>query len=286
MSVAAVDNDARFAQPMLDPDGLRFGRLKLMGESGLHYISNVKSESSALDKGTAAHSILLGGQRVIYYDGKVKPTKDNPNPTKIGPRNGAQWEEFKAKNSDARILSLDEYETANRIADAVRANPKAMAALTGACEQTIRFDFMGFSCRSTPDVRANNNAFFTELKTCRSSKPWRFRSQARWMAYHAQMAFHREAMRRTVIRPDANPEGFIVAVCSSPPFPVTVFRMTPKDFELGDRLIRLWIEDLKNCISSRNFPPYAQDVLDLDIPDDSAEMVFPDGETGSVDVPF
>ena len=273
-----MSDEAAFAQPLVDPDGLRFGRLKLIGESALHYLANVEGKSATLDRGTGVHSLVLGGKRVTYY---AKETASGSS----APRRGADWEQFKADNADALILSRSEYDTANRIADAVRSNNLAMQALQGVPEATLRFDFMGFPCRSTPDSRELNGAYFGELKTCRSSNPWRFRSQAKWMGYHAQMAFHREAIRRTIAGTNAKPDGFIVAVCSSPPYPVTVFRMTEKDFEAGDKLIRGWIEQLKVCIESRQFPAYAQSVVDLDIPENE-ELVFPAGETQSQDVEF
>lgn len=274
------------ARPILDPEGLRFSRLKLFAESPLHYLANVQGKSSILDKGTAVHSILLGGQRVIYYDGKVKPTKGNPNPTKIGPRNGAQWEEFKAKNSDAKILSLEEYDLSHRIADAVRSNALAMRALDGACEQTLRFDWMKMQARTTPDVRANDGTFVTELKTCRSSRPGRFSSQAFWMYYHAQMAFHLEGMKANgLVKNGYKPDAFIVAVCSTEPFPVTVFRLTDKALEQGRKSLVLWTEQLRGCLESRHFPAYSQAVVDLDVPEQD-ELVFPGGLEESADVPF
>jgi len=283
---AVLTDEVVTARPLLDPEGLRFSRLKLFAESPMHYLANVNGRSPTLDKGTAVHSILLGGQRVIYYDGKVKPTKDNPNPTKIGPRNGAQWEEFKAKNSDAKILALDEYETAHRIADAVRSNELAMMALTGVQEQTLRFEWQGLQARTTPDCRANDHTFVTELKTCRSSRPGRFSTQAFWMYYHAQMAFHIEGMKANgLVKRGQMPTAYIVAVCSAEPYPVTVFKLTDKALEQGRKSLILWTEQLRGCIESRHFPAYSQAIVDLDVPEGD-ELVFADGETESVEVPF
>lgn len=281
MSLQLVEDpdEARFAQPVIDPEGVRFSRLKLFSESALHYLANVHADSATLDKGTAVHSILLGGKRVIYYDGKVKPKKGEPPSDKIGPRSGEQWERFKADNADAKILTQKEYDLSHRVADAVRANPLAMQALSGIAEETIRFDFLGLPCRSTPDVRAFDGSFVSELKTCRSSNPFRFAAQSHWMFYHVQMAFHREAMRRTKRWPSTGnpPTPFVVAVCSTPPFPVTVFKMTERAIEKGEKTFRFWFEQLKTCIASQQWPAYAQSVVDLDVPD--GEEMF-DGGAG------
>jgi PDDEXK-like domain of unknown function (DUF3799) len=274
-----MDKEALTARPMVDPDGVRFSRLKLMAESPMHYLANVHGTSATLDRGTAVHSILLGGKRVCYYD---KTTEAGAS----APRRGKDWEAFKALHEGETILSASEYETSNRIADAVRVNSLAMQALTGVCEQTLRFDWMGLTARSTPDVRANDGTFLTELKTCRSSRPGKFAMQGFWMHYHAQMAFHAEAMRRNDLwRGKVMPEAFIVAVCSAAPYPVTVFKLTPRAMEQGLKSIVLWTEQLKQCISSRHFPAYSQAVVDFDVPDNDGPL-FADGETESQDVAF
>lgn len=262
------DGDAVRARPLLDPDGLRFSRLKLFAESPLHYLANVQGKSSVLDGGTAVHSILLGGKRVCYYD---KETASG----RAAPRNGKDWEAFKALNEDALILSRSEYDAANRIADAVRSNDLAMHALTGVKEQTLRFEWHGFQSRSTPDCRANDSTFVTELKTCRSARPGRFAAQAFWMHYNAQMAFHIEAMKANgLAKRTQHPDAFIVAVCSAEPYPVTVFKLTDKALEQGRKSLVLWTEQLKTCIASKHFPAYAQDVVALDVPEDDGGIIF------------
>lgn len=271
------EQEAREARPILDPDGVRFSRLKLFAESPLHYLADVRNASGTLDKGSAVHSVLLGGKRVTFYD---KVTANGSS----APRRGAEWEAFKAANEGAIILSRSEYETSNRIADAVRNCPLAMLALDGVKEETLRFDFLKLACRSTPDVRGHKGEFVTELKTCKSSNPFRFTWQSKTMYYHAQMAFHREAMRRAGLWKETPPIPYVVAVCSTAPYPVTVFKMTDKAMDAGDRMIRLWFEQLKTCLSSKQFPAYAQSVVDLDVPDN--ELVFADGDTESVEVPF
>lgn len=271
------EQEAREARPILDPEGVRFSRLKLFAESPLHYLADVRNASATLDKGSAVHSVLLGGKRVTFYD-KVTAAGSS------APRRGAEWEAFKAANEDAIILSKSEYETSNRIADAVRNSPLAMLALDGIKEDTIRFDYLKLACRSTPDVRGKSGEFVTELKTCKSSNPFRFTWQSKQMFYHAQMAFHREAMRRAGHWKETPPIPYVVAVCSSAPYPVTVFKMTDKAMEAGDKQIRFWFEQLKTCISSKQFPAYAQSVVDLDVPDN--ELTFADGETESEGVPY
>jgi len=245
---------------------VRFSRLKLMSRSPAHYLANPQGDSSALDKGTALHSAILGGKRIAYYTKKTESGRS-------APRNGKDWEAFKAQNSDALILSEREYDETMRMVESVQAHKDAMALLhaPGAVkEQTIHFDMLNLPCRTTPDSRSPG--LCVELKTCRSSQPNRFESQSYWLSYHAQCAFHLEGIRRAKL--DKDPTPYIVAVESSAPYPVTIFRVTPKAIEDGDKKIRVWIEQLKGCLASNAWPAYAQSPVDLNVPEEDGGLVF------------
>jgi len=156
-----------------------------------------------------------------------------------------------------------------------------MELLTGVREETLTFELMGIQCRTTPDNRAST--FFTELKTTQSSDPRRFANQSFWHSYHAQMALHRIGIKRAT--QDKPERGYVVAVESSAPYPVTVFQMTEKALEQGEKTIRAWMEQLKGCLASNQWPPYAQSDVELDVPE-SEELLFPGGLTESEDIPF
>jgi hypothetical protein len=244
---------------MGDVERVRFGRLKLMALSAAHYRANPQGESTAMSLGTAVHSELLGGRRITFY----------PEVTASGrsaPRNGSKWDQFKADNADALVLSRAEYDEASRMVEAVRRHPEAMQLLDapGAIkEKTIEFDYMGLPCRTTPDSR--NSGIVVELKTCRSSMPRRFASQSFWSSYHAQCAFHRLGCDRSG---EGKKRPYIVAVESTAPYPVTVFRVTDRAIESGMASLSLWLEQLKVCLDSDQWPAYTQSVIDLDVPED------------------
>lgn len=296
---------------------VRFSRLKLFARSAAHYQENPAWASSSLDKGTGVHSILLKGQRVTYYvrppseyemalasnrdvlvyeaqrrgkeweafradhpdalilsPAELEKAKAAKDSERTPPRNGAAWEKFQADNRGALILSQSEYDETNRMVDSVRANPFALELLKGKIEDTIEFDFLGIPSRTTPDARTPK--VVVELKTCRSSEPYAFAWQMKKLFYHAQMAFHVEGM--AALNASLNPTPYIVAVESSPPYPVTVFRVTPAAMLEGHKLIRLWFEQLKVCKSANTYPPYSQAVVDLDVPgaDQDSGVIFGD----------
>ncbi len=232
-------------------DPLRFSRLKLMGKSPAHYAAYVPQETGAMETGTAADRLLLGGGPVLAYPGAV--------------RRGKEYDAFAAANPDALIVTQKEGAIAYGIAEAVTACPDAMRLLTGIRQHTMLWDFNGRPCRGTPDVRGDG--FLTDLKTGETSDPRFFPFKVRRFAYHAQMSFYETGVALANLPPVS--ESYIVAVEQAPPHVVTVYRLTAATIELGARLWRLWLEQLQVCEASGAFPPYSQSIVDLDLLDDN-----------------
>lgn len=234
---------------MTDLPPLRFSRLKLMGRSPAHYAAYVEDETEAMETGTAADLLLLGGRPVLAYPGAV--------------RRGKEYDAFCADNPNALIVTQAEAAKALGIAEAVTKHEDARRLLDGARQQTLRWTFQGRACRGTPDVRGDG--FLTDLKTGETSDPRFFPWKVKRFAYHAQLAWYETGCG--LLGHDIA-ESYIVAVEQAPPHVVTVFRLTPNLIELGARLWRLWFEQLQVCEASGHYPPYAQSVVDLDLPDD------------------
>jgi hypothetical protein len=234
----------------LATDPLRFSRLKLMAKSPAHFAAYQEDETSAMEVGTATDRLLLGGGPVLAYPGAVRRGKD--------------YDAFVARNPGALILTQNDAAKALGMAEAVRACPDAVRLLTGARQDTIRWDFDGRACRGTPDVRGAG--FLTDLKTGETSDPMRFGWKVRRYAYHAQMAWYQTGVQLAGL-PQAR-ESYIVSVEQAPPHVVTVFRLTERSLEFGARLWRLWFEQLRVCEASGEFPGYSRAVVDLDLPED------------------
>lgn len=229
---------------------LRFSRLKLMSKSPSHYAAYVPQETGAMETGTAADKLLLGGKVIAY-----------PGPT----RRGKEYDAFAAVHADKLIVTQKEYAVADGIAQAVSACDDAMRLLTGIRQGTMLWDFNGRPCRGTPDVRGEG--FLTDLKTGETSDPRFFPFKVRRFAYHAQMSFYETGVALANLPPVS--ESYIVAVEQAPPHVVTVYRLTAATIELGARLWRLWLEQLQVCEASGAFPPYSQSIVDLDLLDDN-----------------
>ena len=243
---------------------VRFSHLRAYGKSPMHghaaRLGEEKEPTRDMDRGTAVHALLFNNRKVIGYPGAA--------------RRGKEYEAFAAAHPDHEILTMSEYDKANRMADAVRACALAQPMLRGVPEETLLFRWMGLECRATPDIRGTD--FITELKTSSSSDPQRFVWHARRMAYHAQLRFQEYACQAKQIRVR---DQWIVCVESEAPHPVTVFHVEPEAREEGEKLLTLWGERLKACEDAGEFPPYVQTTVPLVWPKDE-EFVFDDEGDG------
>jgi hypothetical protein len=231
---------------------VRFYHLRAVARSAAHgehaLGGGEEEETYAMERGSALHHLVFGTAKVIgYIDGK--------------PRRGKEWEEFAARHAGAEILTASDYERASRMAEAVTGNKLAMSVLRGAAEESFEFDWLGRRCRATPDIRAAG--YVTELKSTMDASIEKFGWQSRRLHYHAALAWYLQAVALSELgRPS---DALIVAVESSPPWPVVVRQLTPQALDVGARLVRLWMERLLVCERSGQWPGYAQGIVPLDI---------------------
>ena len=234
---------------------VHFSQLKHMAQSPAyyaHFASHDPPQSAAFRLGSAVDAFLIGeGERVVCSSAR-KGTKDHAKFMESAPAN-------------AIVLPAAEYGKACDMADAVMANKQAMDLLQGERQRTLQWSWLGRACEGTPDVFSLEH--LTELKTGRTAQPERFMSSARWYGYHAQLAWYRRALIECGYGTPAS--CWIVAVESSPPYPVTVFRLTDNAIDLGERACRAWLERLLVCEDGDVWPAYTEAVVPFDMADES-----------------
>lgn len=251
-------SNAAVIVPELEP--LRFSRLKLMAKSAAHFQAGFDGESASMRKGSAVHAYLLGGAgKVVLYEGRRDPRI-------------AAWRDFQAANDGKLILSPSELDAADGMRRSLEAHPRALALLGGIQEQRIDWQDMGRACRGTPDavhLLPGGKKVGVELKTSVTSHPERFQHQCRKMAYHAQCAWYKNGLERTMAYP-AGPvtEFYVVAVESAVPYPVTVFRLDEESLRMGHKQNRLWLEQLLGCERTGHFPAYTEADVTLSVLED------------------
>jgi len=236
---------------------LHFSDLKQMAKSPAHVRHAVETgwtPARYLTIGTLAHAILLGGDYVVFE----------------GQRRGKAWEAFEAEHEGWTIATRKEFDEAEAMAHAVLAHPVAVRLLDGEKERAWAATMYGRKCAGRIDVSGRATV---ELKTTNDAEPGRFQRQCLRMGYHAQLAWYQDARRALGEDPG---EAFIIGVESKAPFPVTIFRLTPRALLEGQKLNRLWVERLAACEAADEWPGYVQSVVDLDIAEDAGLII--DGE--------
>jgi hypothetical protein len=247
---------------------VRFTRLKYMAESPKKYLWALGNapDSDELLLGRCTHMLVLGGDKFVVYKKR---------------RIGKEWEEFHDRNKAAGIEVVTQkiWDQARWMADSVLGDELAMAHLMGERELQIDWTFCGRPCSSRLDSVSWNGGYITDLKTTAVAKPAAFKAMVKRYAYHAQLAWYREAARwlaapQSLIPPD---QGFIVAVEKKPPYDVVTFEVTQDLLEQGMRMCRLWFEQLMACEASDSWPGYSQCVVPIEPDEEEPDLIFENG---------
>jgi hypothetical protein len=233
-----------------------FSSLKQIHQSPAHYRAALATPwegSPSTRIGSIVHHMVLGPSTqtpVILFDGADRRAKG--------------WKEFHASHKDSHtIVTRSEWDEAEPIANAVKSSELARQYLDGARYETpLTWEYGGLQ-RATRGVDIIGAGWIADLKTARCAEPRKFMREACNMFYHAQAADYREACRANGIACD---EVYILAVETSAPYPVVVFKMVPEVLELGLRLIDKWSEKLRQCQDADQWPGYAQSAVDFEAP--------------------
>lgn len=253
---------------MLDP--VRYSRLKLIARSPLHYAAATGEETSAMEVGSAVHSMILGGKRVVQYVGEPDPETGE---LKKVVRRGKAWEAFQREHAADLILTAGEYSDARAIADAVKASPLAMAALDGEHEVERAWRFGLRACAGRIDALTADGV--TELKVSHTADPSRFVWHALRMGWLSQGAWYLDGCAAGGL---ALEHVRIVAVEPKWPHALTVFRLDADTIAKARATYRAWFERLLVCEASDEWPPYAQSEVVLSLPDNDVALDFGDSE--------
>ncbi len=232
----------------MDPRSIpvRFSHLKRIGNSPAHYFESI----TAARKDTLSFRLGRGAHRLIY---------GLPVDVYTERRAGKAWDEYRETRNPDNIFNEREYDIALGMSRSLKAHREAPRLLEGMNEQTLSWQLQGRDCQGTPDTLGEH---LVDLKTTKCAHPERFKWDARNYAYHAQLAWYRDGVRLSGAGTPR--EAYLIAVESTPPYPVTVLRLTEAKLETGARLCRTWFEQLLVCEASNHWPGYSEAILDWD----------------------
>jgi hypothetical protein len=262
----AADNAKRLVDPRSLP--VRFSRLKHIARSPLHYLHAAQAadvDTVAKRVGRAAHAYALGG-KVACWDQKTESGRARP-------RNGKDWDKFKADNAGAEIVNGKEGDEAKAIAAAVKAHPRAAELLYGPGtrrELEVTWKYMGRECVSHLDAY-RPGVFVGDLKGLKDGNPEKVKRQAIWDHLHVQLAMYATAVEYIK---DPTPDALLIVVekptkatVKELRLPVTVMPLTPRTLEAGRKMFHLWMEKLLACEKANEWPSYSLSDVEIDIPE-------------------
>lgn len=297
--------------PTFPPPELHFSDLKRMARSPAHFRAGIlepRASTPAQNFGAMVHAIVLGGD-LIVFDGARSGNPwaafkgliaGEPHFVFDDPHRGKLWAAAKEEAAGrlivtsvdveaatrgriqagrreqgkhpAPIVTVDERDRAQRVADAVLSSSVAEPLLVGAKECDLRWTLGDQACAGRLDVMGAHH--ITDLKTSASSEPDWFTRQAELMAYHAQLDWYAVGARENGF--DVQ-ECYTVVVETRAPFAVTCMRLPSATLREGATVWRAWYERFLVCQASESWPTYVQSVVDLDIAG-VTELIFGSGD--------
>lgn len=235
---------------------LHFSSLRNIGLSPAHYrhrLAHREDPDDYMSAGTVCALHVFGkghshSRQIAVYRGR---------------RQGKTWEAFFDEHSAHEIVTESVWDQGRSMADAVLADPRAVDLLAGArYEVPLSWASGGRRC-ATGGVDWVGLNTFGDLKTTKCAMPRPFMADAFRRQYHAQLEWYRQGLDATM---PGEREAYIIAVESSEPYPVVVYRMPPDVLELGARTIARWLETLQRCEENDHWPGYAERVVDFEAP--------------------
>lgn len=230
--------------------------LDLVHKSPAHFQAYLQGEQKdptpAMLFGSLVHSVILGQE-----DYAVAPQCDRR--TKEGK---AIYEAFVQESEGKEIIAtLDQYQQALKIKEAVLSHPKAAALLSeGIAEKPIFGQLGGVPARCKPDFLNTKYNVCIDIKTTSNSSPDEFAKSVWNFRYHVQAAMYLDLTRAQ--------KFFFIAVEKDAPYNCEVYELDVESIEIGRQEYLADIETYKECLKTQNWHGYTetQDIHIISLP--------------------
>jgi len=243
-----------------DLDAVGKSDLDLIAKSPAHYRFAEREETDALRLGSAVHCAVLEPDR-FAADYVIAPPMDHR--TKAGKE---QWAEFEAANAGKTMLNRDEGALALRLAEAVRAHPRAQVLLAAGQPEVSALwsdPDLGVRCRARYDW-LTPEGLVLDLKTTQNASAAAFAKAVATFRYHVQHAWYLDGYHQAT---GDLPLGFIfIAVEKTPPYAVALYELDGEAADYGRLLAR---RDLARYATARDldvWPGYPEEIQPLSLP--------------------
>lgn len=252
------------------PEAHATGLINILPERGSpllykHREDHGRPDKDAFRRGRAAHTAILEPDRFLrdyaLWDGGKRDKRIEKYAT------------FLDVNAGKTILTVEQYDAAMRMRDAVSDHPVAYPLLAekGRSELTLRWQHPGTGiwCKARLD---RLSMAILDLKSCRDVSPAGFAKSAANYGYGFQMAFYRDGV---IVTEQRTPDVKIVAVQNAAPWDVAVYNVPTVVLAHGNEQIERAMVLLDECTKSGKWPGVA--------PSEAIDLVLPAWATPSTD---
>jgi hypothetical protein len=209
----------------------------------------------AMNIGSALHTLVLEPNKFVseffITSQQTRPRKDTPPHAKM----------VEAANGRI-IITPDEYELAQDMANSILADSNAVSLLDGCkMERSIYFEHKqtGIQCKFRPDAWAGG--IVIDLKSAKDASPRAMQYAAKDYGYYlsAGMAFRAlESIGQTM------DEYLFICVEKTEPYAVAIYRLDDDALDYGLQQFDDLMFRLEHCIENDKFPSYG--IRDLSVP--------------------
>lgn len=230
-------------------------------------------------EGNLAHCAVLEPNEftkrymTIPKDAPRRPTDAQWNAKKPSPDSVAAmewWTEFNQRTNGATIITAEQYETAMRQAESVRALPEIRDAFSSGKPEVSAFwidEETGVSCRCRPDFVNQWDATsvaLLDLKTFSSAAPDEFRRQVARKRYHVQDAYYTDGYAAAS---GLDVLAFIfVAVETEWPFAASAMMLDGASREQGRADYQRNLRTYARCTETGEWPGYSKEIQLISLP--------------------
>lgn len=217
-----------------------------------HRTLEPRADKDTLRLGRAGHTACLEPDRFLLEYAVFTARDDNGN---YRIRRGKVWDAFCEANGDKTVLTVDQYETAIEVRDAVRSHPVAGALLAenGQAEITIKWTHepTRIACVSRIDWLCSS---LVDVKLTRNPAQDSFSRDAAKFGYPFQLGMYREACRAAGL---GDLPVKIIAAQNCAPFDVVVYDLGEDILDHGREQFEMAMIKLAHCQSTNAWPGIA-----------------------------
>jgi hypothetical protein len=266
-------------------DALNGSSLVHMKRSPMYYrwcLDNPQPATPAQILGTATHQLILEPEKVGDFAVWGEIPEHRTDKGNMRPRNGKDWEAFKAANAGKTLVTADERDAMVGMATQARVNPliRKYAFAKGDTEVVMvwRDQSSGRLMKGRCDKIIRDTTTIIDLKTTRDCHSYKFGGQAFALSYHIKAAIYVSGYQALT---GDRPKFKFLAIDSKPPYESAVYRATPDVILQGGEDWLALMHKLDECEASGNWPPEQDEETDLILPnyaytgdDDFAELAL------------